>query len=222
MKINEENLKNLSKQSLLQYQKLFPVLTKEKNRQYGMLGLTFITVTIFAIFAINPTLTTIAELQKTAEDARFVDEKLTQKIASLQSLRQQYDGLQSDLIFVERAVPDKPLPVQFIGQVQAIANTSSVQLSSFQIDSISLTGGIPPALQTEAEIQEPSPPKKHDATSYKFTLGVSGTYPQVREFLTILTGFDRVTTVDSINVSRDSTGTPIVSLDISGTTFYTP
>lgn len=228
MKINQENLKNLSKKSLFQYQKLFPVLTKEKNRQYGMLGLTFITLTIFGVFAINPTLTTIVELQKKAADARFVDDRLTQKITNLQTLRQQYTSLESDLVFVERAIPKSPLPVRFIGQVQAISNLSSVQLTALQIDSITLTStnksdspspeemtSVDPTLVTESS-------DNSQTGTYRFTLGVNGTYSQVHEFLTTLTEFDRLTTVDTVSISRASTETPLVFLEIAGTTYYQP
>lgn len=213
MKINEENLKNLSKQSLFQYQKLFPVLTKEKNREYGMLGLTFITLTIFGIFAINPTLTTIAELQKKVEDARFVDQQLTQKLTNLRTLRTQYDSLQSDLVFVEQALPKKPLPVRFIGQIQALASETNVQLTSFRIATLSLNDGT---------LQPEDLTKTTAAAPYSYSLQVSGTYRQVREFLTVLTGFERITTVNSITVSRDTTGRSAILMEIGGTTFYKP
>lgn len=217
MKINQENLKNLSKQSLFHYQKLFPVLSKEKNKQYGMLGLTFITLTVFGVFAINPTLTTIAELQKKVEDARFVEQQLSQKILNLQSLRSQYDALQNELIYVEQALPTKPQPVKFIGQIRTIAALTNVQLKSFQIVAVELTDTTSDEI-TEAEKTQPF----GNTIPYTFSLEVIGSYSQVREFLTVLTGFDRLTTVETINVSRDSSGSQTISLELDGTAYYKP
>jgi len=219
MKINRSNLKNISKKTLFDYQKLFPVLQKEKARQYGILALTFFTMTVFGVFAVNPTITTIIELQRTLEDVRLVESKLSQKRNTLQVLKGKYDILLPDLALVDRAIPQRPQPVRFIGQIQAIANNSNVTLSDMRIETLSLTG-TEAHKRIKGKSNSPLPMLPENTQLFAFDITVSGTYPQVRNFLVNISNFERVTTIESISLARLTTDSPIVTLTIQGRTFY--
>ena len=58
------------------YFELLPDLKKEKTKKYSSIIFSLISLSFFGIFAINPTLSTIAKLRKELSDTKFVDEQL--------------------------------------------------------------------------------------------------------------------------------------------------
>lgn len=219
MKINTQSLKTLDKKTLFEYQKLFPILKKEKTKQYGIIALTFFTMTIFGIFAVNPTLTTIVQLHKTLEDAQFVDQRLTQKITNLQSLNQRYITLEKDIILVDRAIPLKPEPVRLIGQLQTIAANTNTTITSVTISQITIAGQS--ILQTDRSPTQTDAPEGEVSTDqYTFDLTLTGAYGDLRTFLTTLTSFDRLVEIGELSLSRDSTESTNVKINIKGTAFF--
>lgn len=220
MKVANQNLENISKKSFFQYQKLFPVFKKEKSKRYGILSLTLLTLTLFGIFALNPIITTIIELRKTLEDARIVESSLSEKIQNMQTLRAEYDSLGNDLELIENAVPNGPDATQFIGKVQSIASSTGVVLKGLDLSGIALSGN--PRLENpniKAKSQEVES-ANYQLRPYVFTVAVSGTYPQAREFLETLSSFDRVVDVDNIAVSRESGTSSQIGMSIQGTAYF--
>lgn len=222
MRVANQNIDNLSKKAFFQYQKLFPVLKKEKNKQYGILALTFITLTIFGVFALNPTITTIVELRKQLEDARFVEAQLTEKIANLQTLQQEYSNLGPDLELIENAVPKGPDTTKFLGQIQTIADNTGVSVRGLSIGALALTGNPSiAALDVPDNIRVAQTGVVEGINPFVFTLTVDGTYPQTKEFLDSLASFDRIIRIESIALSRESTSSSNVALSIQGAAFFT-
>lgn len=221
MKVANQNLENISKKAFFQYQKLFPVFKKEKNKQYGILSLTFVTLTLFGIFALNPTITTIVELRKTLEDARIVETKLSEKIQNLQILGTEYNSLGDDLILIENAVPKGPEATRFVGQIQTIASSNGVLLKGLDLGGIALSGN--PTIE-DSEAITAIVKKREDADSglkpYVFFVTISGTYPQAREFLQALSSFERITNIDTIGISRESGLNPEVNMSVQGTVYF--
>lgn len=203
MKINRSGLEHATKRTYLEYMKLFPVLKKERNKQYGMLIFTFATMTFFGIFAINPTLTTIAELQRSLEDARFVEQQLATKIKNLSLLQNQYTTITPDLELVEAALPTTPEATLFIGQLQTITTQSGVTLEGIGFGGLTLA----------------SPSPIEDGT-FTFTMQIKGTYSQINLFLTTLTGFDRIVVLDGITIAKQSIEGAAITLTIEGAAHF--
>jgi HAMP domain-containing protein len=86
------------------YKELLPYIKKEKNQQYFAVILTLGASIFFALFAINPTLSTISKLKKEVEDRKFAESMLTAKINSLSSLSTEYEIIERDLELVYDAV----------------------------------------------------------------------------------------------------------------------
>lgn len=70
MKINKDLLKNTK----IKYLQLLPNLKGEKTQKFTTLILTFFALSFFGLLAINPTISTISELNKELEDNKFVDQ----------------------------------------------------------------------------------------------------------------------------------------------------
>lgn len=203
MKINRASLKHATKKTYLEYMRLFPVLKKERNKQYGMLIFTFATMTFFGIFAINPTLTTIVELQRTLKDAQFVEEQLSTKIKNLSVLQNQYTQITPDLEIIGQAVPTTPEATLFMGQLQAIVARSGVSLQGIGFGGLILNA-ISPV----------------DAGTFTFSMQIQGTFSQIDAFLTTLTTFDRIVVLDSINIAKQSAGGVTISMTITGAAHF--
>src|ERR1035437_6313866 len=132
-------IKGIKKEQYEKYLELIPDLKKEKAQKYITIVLTLTTAIILGLFAINPTFSTIANLQKQIDDNKFVQQKLQQKINNLSVLQQKYNNLQSDLPVVYDAVPKTTEIPLFMAEAQSIANNTSLTLTSLQTSEVSLS-----------------------------------------------------------------------------------
>lgn len=205
MKVDKSLLEHLSRKTLVEYIKLFPIIQNEKAKQYTSLVLTFFTLSIFGFFAINPTLTTIAELKRKQADAKKVEAALSQKIANISLLRDKYITLGGDLDTIFRALPASAKLPQFVGQVQTIAQRTGIEISNLQTGSIQVTQ------QTPLPIADGS-----------FTFGVEGigTYDQIKNFLQLLLSFDRIVTIDTVSIIKDTQNPGTLSISVRGKAYF--
>ena len=68
---------------------------------------TLAVICVFAFFAIKPTLTTIAKLNKELKEKQEVNKILEKKINNLNKAQVSYAQLVDYLVLVERALPEK-------------------------------------------------------------------------------------------------------------------
>jgi Tfp pilus assembly protein PilO len=189
MKLPKSYFENLSAAKYREYLKLMPSMEKENTRLFVTLALTFAALTFFGIFAINPTLTTIFELQKELEENQAVEQQLTTKINNLSQLQQQYNALERDLPLVYDAIPKTANAPLLSAQVQALAKQNNVTITTYRVAEVQLASN------------KPQPQKK--ALSFIFTLQAEGNYQDMMNFATSLAKLSRVITVESISIGRD-------------------
>lgn len=188
------------------YKELLPLIQEEKTKRYLFLILTFGSSIFFLLFAISPTLSTIANLKKQIQDSRFVDDKLTLKISALSSLSQGYEAISNDLSYLTNAVPKVPDATTLTAQIQSIADNSSIQISDIQISPIELT--------TVSPISTSS--------AFSFQIDANGDYQSTKTFINGLINMQRVISIDSLNVTGNSQDTQVLQLNVRGTAYYKP
>jgi Tfp pilus assembly protein PilO len=193
-------IKGIKKEQYEKYLELIPDLKREKAQQYITIVLTLTTAIVLGLFAINPTFSTIANLQKQIADNNFVEQKLQQKMNNLSVLQQKYNNIQSDLPTVYDAVPATTQIPLFMAAAQSVAKNSSLTLSSFQT--------------SEVNLSEPSVEKY---ASFDFTITANGTYQNILEFLDKITNFQRVIALKDIILS---TRNGVLELSLKGTVFF--
>lgn len=177
-----------------------PNFQDEKTQRFTTLALTLIALSVFGIFAIGPTLSTIASLQKQLTDSQFVDQKLQEKITNLSSLQQQYQNLTNDLPIIFNAVPQTPTVTLLLAQLQSLASRNTVSLTRIQVSQVALS-----------ETETPAAP---DQPSFTFSLEAEGEKAALLEFLVSLTNFERIITIDTYSFSSESqTGNERLSLN---------
>jgi Tfp pilus assembly protein PilO len=193
-------IKGIKKDQYEKYLELIPDIKREKAQKYITIVLTLTTAIILGVFAINPTLSTIANLQKQINDNNFVEQKLQQKIDNLAVLQQRYSNLQTDLPIVSDAVPTTTQIPLFLAEVQSIVEDTSLTLTSLQASTISLSE---------------TPVGKYG--SFDFTLTANGPYQSMIDFLNRITNFQRVIALDNISLS---TANGSLGLSLKGTVFF--
>lgn len=199
--------KDFEKQRYLKDIKLLSPIADEKVQQYAFVVFTVVALSVFGLFAISPTITTILELRKKLEDSELVNQQLAQKLTNLSSLQQAYANLGTDLETVNKAIPTHPDVARLIGQLQTIATEENVSIQELQ--------------SFPAPIYEPKKKKGKDKyPSFEFSVEVTGTYNNLQSFLKQLTAFERIVTVTSVGVEKDSSQEEILEMTIKGKAYY--
>ena len=204
-------IKNLlsgsSKQQYSKYLALMPDLRQEKAKKFTTIVLTLITSIILGLFAISPTLSTIANLQKQISDDQYVDQKLQEKIDALATLQQKYADIQNDLPIIYNAVPTSTQIPTLMGEIQSIAQSSDLKLDSFQVYSVDLS-------KTKTS---------QNYSTFDFGFAAEGTYQQIISFMDNLINFQRIVEIDNTSISKQnstSSSSDNLQLSVKGTVFF--
>ena len=181
---------------------ILPRLQEKRMQSFTTLVLLFITLSFFGFFAISPTLSTIADLQKQISDQQFVDQQLQQKITNLSNLEVSYKKIQNDLPVLYAAIPKNPNVTVLIGQMQTIAQKANVTLINVQ--------SLPVDVSQTTKVQY---------NSFVFTLNVTGSYANISTFLQDVTSFNRIITLEAISLSQIN-NTDNYNLSLRGDAYF--
>lgn len=187
------------------YTTLEPFLAGVKVRAYTMFIFSFFALSFFGYFAIKPTLTTISVLKRQIIDARYVDQKLQEKINSLSEAQVAYESIKPDLEIIQTALPEETRFSPFVKGLEKMATESGISLVNLGFQPVSLS----PFEATGSAKEIP----------IGFNLTLSGEYKNAADFVKRLTSFERLTTVEKMGLSADE---KTISLILTGNTYYVP
>jgi len=102
--------------------------------------LSLATVTIFSIFALRPTLLTIAELIREIEAKNDTIDIMDSKIQDLSKAQLLSDQQQVNLSLLQIAIPEEPSPDIFARQIEALTQKHQTPLNSFTIGKTLILG----------------------------------------------------------------------------------
>lgn len=208
MNLKEDLLHTVPKKTYLEYLKIQLKLRGEKPKEYSWIILTLITLSFFGILVINPTLSTIANIRKQLTDAKDLNERLENKIKTLDNLSLQYNRLADDLPLIAKAVPSDPEVIILFGKIQTLSSESNLYLQRLEMAKVEITKS------KEARQQG----------SFVFSLGAKGTYESLKQFLNRLVKFDRIIGIEDISILRDESETDanIRILQLSARAYFKP
>ena len=198
---------NLSPKQYREYLKLLPKLTDEKAQTYTMLAFTLAALSFFGIFAINPTLSTITELERKLADLKFVNQKYIDKKQSLTSLQYAYRSLSGDLHIVVNAMPQKPEVPKLVAQMNGLLSRSRLQTTSLRTLGVEITS------------EKQASGKK--ISSFTFTLEASGTYDDILSFVKSVTNTNRLIAIEAVSIEKDTKINALV-LNLKGRGYFKP
>lgn len=187
------------------YLVLLPNFGNKNTKKFTTIILTLIAVSLFGLFAINPTLSTIAKLQKELEDNQFIDNSLRQKISNLSVLQQKYSALQNDLPIILNTIPqDSQIPL-VMGEIQSLVKQSNIQLESLQNFQVELV-------------------KDNDINnkyySFEFSVSGFGSYDDISKFINSLASMQRLIDIKALAVNRQTDTNASLRFTLRGIAFY--
>lgn len=166
--------------------KAAPLFATDKARAYTIFTLSLFALSFFGFFAINPTLTTIAQLRKQVEDAQNVERLLQQKITNLILLQKAYPSIENDIPIIHDALPKEGRPANLLGKIIALANRTNLTVITLQVQQVPIS--------RPKDVEKPS--------SFSFFVSGRGTYENISSFLSKIYEFDRIVTIDAFTIAK--------------------
>lgn len=143
-------------------------------------------VIIFALFAIRPTISTMGTLLKELEDKRSLNQRLAQKVASLDTVSEQYRANEARLAVLDQAIPPTPQFEQALLIIEKIASEGQLTIVSLQ------------AKEVPKEPVNDVPFSQKTRVSRPIILTVTGDYPAIRQLIENLHNAQRALIVDTV------------------------
>ena len=177
--------------------------------------LSIALVILFLVFAIQPTLVKIAELQKQIAESEKVLTQLTSKANTLSQIAAQWDQISAKLPYLQTAIPYGPDYRTFNKELAIVAQKNGVEL-------VNINAG--EALIYAQLIDPYAVDRKMGVVPISFTLRAGGDYNSLMSFLKEIVTIDRVIKIDGI-IFAPETQTTVnakypLSMNINGTVFY--
>lgn len=181
------------------------------------LVLSIITVILFSLLALRPTLNTMSKLVKEIEDKRKVDDALTKKLAALNTAQSEYFTYKDRFTILETAVYDNLTLQDTLFGVEYLAKKSGVSLQTLRIKEF-------PVANLGEEIEKKD---AKTATSTKKVIGIysvalsfSGDYKNIVAFFKEVESVRPLFSIQSFSFSIRRDRTEAATLN-AGATLYT-
>lgn len=155
--------------------------------------LSVIVVIFFALFAIRPTLITMADLVKEIADKKEINKQLDLKLASLASAQEQYDLYQPQFYLLDEAIPRQLDLVKSLKKIEKLAGEGE-----FAIDRMSIQK-VPETVETELLSGDFG---DYQREFLSINVGVIGSYIDIREFIEKIMNLRQVVVVDQVLIEK--------------------
>lgn len=208
MRIDKSFLKSLKTNKYLEY---LPDVKQKKTERFLNLTLTLVIISFLGFFAINPTLSTIAQLKKQLADNLQVEKSLEEKINNLSLLQQQYLLLSSNIPVVMSALPNHPESALLLAQIQSIAKTNNVRLINLQTFPVEIA-----KINNELGREE----KPENYYSYSFSLTIQGSYKNLNDFINSLISFERIVKIENLSFIKNTDNFNELKLSLKGQAYF--
>lgn len=197
--------KNIRDFAKVRYFEMLPNFKNEKTQKFTTVILTLIAISLFGMFAINPTLSTIVRLKKELADSQFAQNSLEEKIKNLSILQQKYVDIQEDIPYVLSSIPNTPSVPLLMAQIQSIAKDTNIRISNLQNLAVELF---------KPDVEE----KKY--FSYSFSLSGTGTFTDISIFLSRIVNMQRIINIETFSIDKSQDPTGDLRFSLQGISYY--
>lgn len=132
--------------------------------------LSLVTISVFSVFALRPTILTIAELIKEIEAKEELVAKLDNKIDTITKAQILYDRGRENIQLLKKAIPASPETDTLTYQLEGLVERNNLQAQVMSIGETTILG----AANTNQDNSDSSIP---------FNIRLSGEYPTFYQFL---------------------------------------
>jgi len=148
-------------------------------KMFMELFLSIATISIFGIFAIRPTLITIAELIKEIEGKKTVVASMNEKIENLNNAQSLYGEERANIDLLKIAIPKEGDPQVLVRQLEGIASQNPVRILSLTLGDVNILGDGENATAVDTKLEN----LPEGASGLTFTISSSSDYPQIASFV---------------------------------------
>lgn len=164
------------------------LLSKKEIVDYTYATLFFLISSIFAFFAIKPSLSIALSLKREAEALTRVNTRYEQNIAQIIKIQSQLEKVRSQTYLLHQATPDKPEIKTVIDTIRKTAANTNVDLNTFGLPSL--------------ELKQEKP--TNELKPISMSLNFSGDYPVLRNFIDELWAKRRLTVIKELKISKET------------------
>ena len=123
---------------------------RQDMRVFLEIILSLAAVSVFSIFALKPTLTTIAELIRQIETKKETLARMNQKIQDLSVAQSLYSRETAKIRLLETSIPKSPEPLSLIRQAEGAAAAHTATILSETVGETPITASV--AQETQSEL----------------------------------------------------------------------
>ncbi len=190
--------------SLTHYRKYLQIIQKRPMwRATLFVTLSLLLLIVLLVFALRPTLVTIAGLTGEIQSKRDIEFQLKTKIANLQSMVQTYQKIQPQLYLIDDALPIQSKFGDLSGYLVKSATQAGVVVDSIALGNINLANQTPP---------------NQGLSDIEFTINFKGSYTQIHDMLYKIENSRRLMSISSVQIARGNSGQLIAN--IKGKTYF--
>lgn len=189
-------------------------------KAYLEILLSLATISIFAFFALKPTLLTIAQLIKDIESKNETLSVMNQKIQNLAKAQALYDQERSNIQLLKVAIPENPAPDVFVRQLEGLSAKYQSPIAALKLDKVVILGDEITVAGGEEE-GSPLPDGSKGLTFSVSTTAEPALYLSLSNFLSDIERLRRPVKIDSFDfTSSEGTEGNTLILVISGKVPY--
>lgn len=190
------------------YTYIKPVLQNKYVKTYSSSVFSIITILVFSIFAIKPTISTIVSLQKSIDEHNLTLTKIKAKQGTLNDLKSNYSNITSDTLGnIEMLAPYQTALPDLVESLEQLVKVYQASSTGVQIQPVEIIG------DPELLIREPK------IEMIEVTINIKGTYFQLSEILDKLSSSKRLVKIKSVDLIKNS-DQPDLSMSINAIAFY--
>ena len=173
-------------------------------RAYLEILLSLTTISIFSIFALRPTLLTIAELIKEIDSKEETISKMEQKIGNLAQAQTLFDKERPRIILLGTSIPNLGEPVVFARQVEGLSSKYQPAILGISTGGTNILGQDFLSKAGNKEKAVDPLPEGAEELSYSFELtSAVETYNSLTNFLSDFENLRMLGVIDSLKVSTE-------------------
>jgi Tfp pilus assembly protein PilO len=197
----------MDKQFNRYYTHIKPIMRNKYVKTYSGLVFTIVTIIVFSIFAIRPTITTILSLQVSIQEQQKTLDQLKQKIDNLNLGKNNLQNIDPTVrTKTKTLVPDAPNLPDLLNDLSIAALNQQASVSGIQFQPSDLQK--PPTKSTNT----------YTLQEIEFTLSAQGSYTELIKVLENLSKTNRLIKIDLVNFSKPEDSA--LRMSVNGKAYY--
>lgn len=181
--------------------------SNKQVRAYVELAFAILASAFFTMFAVRPTVITIASLVAEIRSQEEVEQQLEKKVSDIRKAYDVYSGVKDRLIVLDKSWPETPRLIYFLRQIEGAIANSTTKLNSLTFDQVNEISGKPVVVDS-------------NMADVGFNMNLSGSFENLSTFVENLENLSRVVIINSFTFNALEEGN--LTLILSGVLTYQP